>query len=58
MPTKDIQELLRERPKVLGLRVPGTLKGSPGMEMEDNKEPFKTLLMLENGKTRVFKRHV
>ena len=31
--------------------------GSPGMEMGDNKEPFDTLLVFKNGKTKVFKSH-
>ena len=57
MPAQDIRRLLRERPKAMGLSVPGMPIGSPGMEMGDNKEPFETLLIFENGKTRVFNRH-
>ena len=32
VPASDVQRLLRERPKLLGLAVPGMPLGSPGME--------------------------
>jgi hypothetical protein len=57
VPAKDIQRLIRERPKAMGLSVPGMPIGSPGMEIGDKKEPFETLLIFENGKTQVFNRH-
>ena len=57
VPAEDIRRLLIERPKALGLSVPGMPIGSPGMEMGNNKEPFETLLVLENGKTQVFNSH-
>lgn len=57
-PAADVKRLLSERPKALGLTVPGMPLGSPGMEMPDGrKEPFDTLLLLPGGKTRVFSRH-
>jgi hypothetical protein len=46
-----------DRPKALGLSVPGMPIGSPGMEMGSNKEPFETLLVFENGETQVFNSH-
>ena len=54
VPAEDIRRLLIERPKALGLGVPDMPVGSPGMEMGENKEPFETLLVLENGETQVF----
>ncbi len=57
VPAEDIRRLLIERPKALGLSVPGMPVGSPGMEMGENKEPFETLLVLENGETQVFTSH-
>lgn len=57
-PAADVARLLRERPKALGIAVPGMPLGSPGMETPDGrKEPFETLLLLTGGKTRVFARH-
>ena len=57
VPAKDIRRLLLERPKALGLSVPGMPIGSPGMEMGNNKEPFDTLLVFENGEIQVFNSH-
>ena len=57
VPAEDIRRLLIDRPKALGLSVPGMPIGSPGMEMGNNKEPFETLLVLENGVTQVFNSH-
>ena len=57
VPAEDIRRLLIERPRALGLSVPGMPIGSPGMEMGNNKEPFETLLVLENGVTQVFNSH-
>lgn len=58
VPAGDIARLLKERPKALGLTVPGMPLGSPGMEMPDGrKEAYNTLLLLPDGKTRVFAKH-
>ena len=54
VPAEDIFKLITEKPNALGLSVPGMPIGSPGMEMGNNKEPFDTLLVFENGKTKVF----
>lgn len=54
VPAKDIKRLLKERPRALGLAVPGMPVGSPGMEMGARKEPYKVLLVLEDGSTRVY----
>lgn len=57
-PPADVARLLRERPKALGLTVPGMPLGSPGMETPDGrKEAYATLLLLPGGKTRVFAQH-
>lgn len=58
IPPADVTRLLRERPKALGLAVPGMPFGSPGMERPDgHREAYETLLLLPAGKTRVFARH-
>ena len=58
VPVNDIHRLLIERPQARGLTVPGMPIGSPGMEMGTTKEAFDTLLVFENGRAEVFKRHV
>jgi hypothetical protein len=58
VPPSDVTRLLQEKPKAIGLSVPGMPWGSPGMEGPDGrKEAYETLLILEDGKTRVFARH-
>ncbi len=58
VPPADVARLLRERPKALGLTVPGMPLGSPGMETPDGRtERFQTLLLLPGRKTRVFAQH-
>ena len=58
VPAADVERLLRERPKAVGLSVPGMPWGSPGMERPDGvKEAYATLLLLPGGAHRVFARH-
>lgn len=58
VPPADVGRLLKDRPRALGITVPGMPLGSPGMETPDGrKEPYQTLLLLPGGKTRVFAQH-
>jgi len=58
VPPADALRLLKERPKAVGLTVPGMPIGSPGMEAPNGRrEAFETLLLLPGGKSRVFARH-
>ncbi len=58
VPATDILRLLAERPQAAGLAVPGMPLGSPGMEVPDGtRDAFDTLLILRDGRTRVFARH-
>ena len=57
VPASDIQQLLNERPDARGLGVPGMPIGSPGMEMGAQKQPFETLLVLNDWKIVVFNQH-
>jgi hypothetical protein len=54
VPADLIERFLRERPKAIGLAVPGMPAGSPGMEMGGRKEPYDVLLFEKSGKTRVY----
>jgi len=56
IPAADIQRLLKEKPKALGLAVPSMPPGSPGME-SSKPIPYQTLLVQSDGSTRVFARH-
>jgi hypothetical protein len=57
VPASDIRKLLRERPKARGITVPGMPIGSPGMEQGDRRDAYDTLLVLQDGSTRVFVKH-
>jgi hypothetical protein len=53
VPADVIQKLLRERPKVLGIAVPGMPVGSPGME-GGTPERYDIIAFDRNGKTSVY----
>lgn len=55
VPAADVWRLLRERPRVIGLSVPGMVVGSPGMETGP-PQPFSTIAFDERG-SRVFQQH-
>lgn len=59
VPAADVLKLLKEKPKALGLVVPGMPLGSPGMETpRGDREAYETLLLLDaKGRTRPFARH-
>lgn len=55
VPAADIQRLLRDRPKVHGLAVPGMPVGSPGMELQGMAaDPYDVIAFDESGNTSVF----
>lgn len=54
VPADVIQKLLKERPKVAGLAVPGMPVGSPGMEQGDRKDPYDVVAFDKSGKTTVY----
>lgn len=53
VPAADIERLLKEHPKVVGLSVPGMVTGSPGME-GGTPEHYKVLAFDAKGVTTVF----
>ncbi len=55
VPAREIQRLLKEKPKAIGLAVPGMPVGSPGMDAAiygGRKDAYEVLLVLEDGNTR------
>jgi hypothetical protein len=58
VPAADVLRLLKERPAIVGLAVPGMPIGSPGMEVPGQKpQPFDVLAFDKTGQTRVFTSH-
>ena len=57
VPADVIERLLRERPQIAGLAVPGMPVGSPGMEVPGRPAvPFDVIAFEVNGNTRVFEK--
>ena len=57
VPARDLLRLLKERPKALGLTVPGMTVGSPGMdgpEYKGRKDPYAVLLVLRDGSSTIY----
>ena len=57
VPASDIQRLLKEKPAIAGIAVPGMPMGSPGMEQGGRKDPFDTIAFTKAGKKTVFAKH-
>jgi hypothetical protein len=55
VPADLIKRLLKERPPIVGLAVPGMPVGSPGME-GPNLEPYEVFTFDKQGRTAVYAR--
>jgi hypothetical protein len=54
---REIRRMLKEKPKALGLAVPGMPVGSPGMdgpEYGDRRDPYDVVLVNKDGSSRVY----
>lgn len=55
VPKDEIIRMLRERPDIIGLSVPGMPVGSPGMEMEDRSaDPYQVIAFDRQNRGWVF----
>ena len=57
VPADVIRRLLKERPAVKGIAVPGMPAGSPGMEMGDRQDRYEVFTFDENGPKDVYSVH-
>jgi len=57
VPAEDIKRLLKEKPAIAGISVPGMPMGSPGMEQGGMKQPYNVMAFTKDGKTYVFAKH-
>jgi hypothetical protein len=58
VPADVIHKLLRDRPKVAGIAVPGMPTGSPGMEHEGHRESYQVFTFDAAGRTQVYARRL
>ena len=56
VPAADIRQLLRQKPAVVGIAVPGMPAGSPGME-SSTPVAYQTQAFTKDGKTSIFAEH-
>jgi hypothetical protein len=57
VPAREVLRLLKEKPKAVGLAVPGMPIGSPGMDgpaYGNQRDAYDVLLVLADGSTRVY----
>ncbi|OQW86798.1 MAG: metal-binding protein [Rhodoferax ferrireducens] len=60
VPAQDIRKLLKERPRALGLSVPGMPIGSPGMDgpaYDGRKDAYAVLLVQRDGSSSVYQKY-
>lgn len=57
VPAKDIVTLLKTKPKVIGISVPGMPKGTPGMEMGGTKDPYDVVSFDRDKRFEIFSNH-
>lgn len=57
VPASAIQKMLKEKPAIAGIAVPGMPVGSPGMEQGGRKDPFNVIAFTKDGKRSVFTKH-
>jgi hypothetical protein len=53
VPADVVKEMLRKRPQIEGIAVPGMPSGSPGME-SPNPQPYEVIAFAKGGKTWTF----
>jgi len=54
VPASEVQRLIKERPAVVGVTVPGMPIGSPGMEQGNTVQPYSVLTFDKQGQTTIF----
>ncbi|MGZ8190391.1 MAG: DUF411 domain-containing protein [Methylococcaceae bacterium] len=54
VPANDIKSLLKTKPNIVGIAVPGMPSGTPGMEMGGKNEPYKVIGFDKNSHTEIF----
>jgi hypothetical protein len=57
IPADDIKRFLKQKPKFVGLAVPGMPVGTPGMESGNRKQPFSIVAFDKKGEVEVFKEY-
>lgn len=54
VPAEDVKRLLKEKPDIKGLTLPGMPTGAPGMEQDGQRDDFDVLAIKKDGSTFVY----
>jgi len=54
VPANDIRSLLKSKPSIIGIAVPGMPNGTPGMEMGGKKDAYQVISFDKNNQHQVF----
>ncbi|UXI02653.1 DUF411 domain-containing protein [Photobacterium sp. TY1-4] len=58
VPAEEIKRFLADKPaNLIGLATPGMPMGSPGMEYNDQKDPYNVVAFDKDGNTQIWSRH-
>ncbi|MDX9796813.1 MAG: DUF411 domain-containing protein [Arcobacteraceae bacterium] len=52
-----VKKMLKEKPNIIGITVPGMPIGSPGMEQGDTKQAYNILYVNKDGTTGIYEKH-
>ena len=54
VPADEVKRMLAEKPKAVGLAVPGMPPSSPGMDVPGRTDPYDVFLIAQNGQESVY----
>ena len=57
VPVADIKRLLKEKPAISGLAVPGMPASSPGMNVPGNSDPYQVIAFTKEGEKMVYNQY-
>ena len=57
VPVETIRRMLRERPAIAGISVPGMIQGTPGMGAPNPNTHFDVVAIARDGSTSVYEHH-
>jgi hypothetical protein len=57
VPAESVSRLIREKPALAGIAVPGMPAGSPGMEVPGRKDAYSVISFDKAGKQSVYEKH-
>ncbi|MEH6452484.1 MAG: DUF411 domain-containing protein [Psychromonas sp.] len=57
VPIADIKRMLKEKPAIAGLSVPGMPASSPGMDVPGNTDPYQVIAFTKDGQKTVYNQY-